>query len=97
MKAFQDLTAKKMSRFVTLRALTRLQRRTPKSAPRRLCYDTSGNTPPPLDGGGRLEYLRSQDVRLLDISGQRSQDEPHRHRGCQAGQHLCYFTSGASL
>lgn len=82
MKAFQDLTAKKMSSFVTLCARTRLQCRTPKSAPRRLHSNTTGSTPPPRDGagaGGRLKafwHLRSKVTRRAASS----------HRGCQAGQ-----------
>lgn len=48
--AFQDLTAEKVSRFVTLSALTRLPCRS-----ERLRWNMTGNTPPASDRAARLE------------------------------------------
>lgn len=81
MKAFQDLTAKKMSRFVTLCALTRLQCRTPSQHP-----NASDGT---WQEARRL-HLTGQAVSKPALrmwgSAQRSRDKPRHHGGCQACQ-----------
>lgn len=73
MKAFEDLTAKKMSRFVTLCASQGYSATLPSQHPN---ASTGIRSTPPLSYGagvgGRMKTC-SQDV--FDISGQRSNDK----------------------